>query len=225
MPLNKKGFNSDENILADRLTDRINQMNTAMICQVKSVNIKDKTVSVLPMVQMSDLNNNPVDHSVVNDIPYIRLQGGSYGIICDPVVGDTGLVVFCSRDISNVIKNKKVTTRGSKRTYSISDGIYVASLLLEEPKTFIKFEKDKISIEAKNINISNEVTEIHSLATISVVSQEVTVTAPAINIISETVAVTGTITVKGDILADGVSLKNHIHSNGHNGGNTGKPMD
>lgn len=187
MPLNKKGFNSDENILADRLTDRINQMNTATVCQVKSVNTKDKTVSVLPMVKMNDLNNNPVDHSVVNDIPYIRLQGGSYGIICDPVVGDIGLVVFCSRDISNVIKNKKVTTTGSKRTYSISDGIYVASLLLDEPTTYLKIVDGTVEIKGD-------------------------------------VTVDGNITATGDIVAGRVSLQNHIHSNGNNGENTGKPI-
>lgn len=187
MPLNKKRLNSDDNILADRLTDRINQMHTATVCQVKSVNTKDKTVSVLPMVKMNDLNNNPVDHSVVNDIPYIRLQGGSYGIICDPVVGDIGLVVFCSRDISNVIKNKKVTTRGSKRTYSISDGIYVASLLLDEPTTYLKIVDGTVEIKGD-------------------------------------VTVDGNITATGDIVAGRVSLQNHIHSNGNNRENTGKPI-
>ncbi|CAI3933299.1 Gp138 family membrane-puncturing spike protein [Commensalibacter communis] len=186
MALNRKGLNSDDNILADRMDDRIKQIDTSTICKVISVNTENKTVSVLPMVQMNDLNNNPVDHALVNDIPYIRLQAGSYGIICDPVVGDIGLVVFCSRDISNVIKNKKVTTTGSKRTHSISDGIYVASLLLEEPKIYLKIIDETIEIKGN-------------------------------------VTVNGNITATGDIVAGKVSLQNHIHSNGNNGGNTGKP--
>lgn len=224
MGLNKKSLDCDDNIFSSRVNDRIKQINTATVCKVISVNTSDKTVCVQPLVQMSDLKNNPITHGVVNNIPYIRLQGGSYGIICDPVVGDIGLVVFCSRDISNVIKNKAITTAGSKRINSISDGIYVASLLLDDPETYLKIEKEKISIKSKDLNVNNETTEINSLATISVVSQAVTITAPAISIMSEAVTVTGIVTAQDFMTTDGVSLNAHIHGNGNDGNNTTGPV-
>lgn len=152
----KRSVNCEENLVHSRIKAQINNINTATIVKVLSVDTKGKTVRVQPMVQMYDLKHQPTDHAEINDIPYIRLQGGTYGIICDPVIGDIGLVVFCSRDISNVKQNKKVTLPASKRAYSLSDGIYIASLLLDEPTTYLKIDANGVEIKGK-LTVTNDV--------------------------------------------------------------------
>ncbi|EUK18829.1 Gp138 family membrane-puncturing spike protein [Commensalibacter papalotli (ex Servin-Garciduenas et al. 2014)] len=152
----KRSVNCEENLINTRIKAQIKNINTATIVKVLSVDTTSKTVRVQPMVQMSDSKNQSVDHAEINDIPYTRLQGGTYGIICDPVVGDIGLVVFCSRDISNVKENKKVTAQASKRAYSLSDGIYIASLLLDEPTTYLKIDVNGVEIKGR-LTVSDDV--------------------------------------------------------------------
>jgi len=50
--------------------------------------------------------NISVPHGVISARPYYRAQGGTSGIILDPVVGDIGVMVFASRDSSAVVAAK-----------------------------------------------------------------------------------------------------------------------
>jgi hypothetical protein len=47
-------------------------------------------------------------------VPYFRVQGGADAIIIDPKVGDLGIAVFCSRDITGVKRSKEAS--GSRIT-------------------------------------------------------------------------------------------------------------
>lgn len=157
MALNKRKFNNPDNILAARIQSAIKNINTATLVQVVGVDSVNKKINAFPLVQMMDLNNNVIDQSQLNNIPYARLQGGNYGIICDPKVNDIGIVVFCSRDISNVIKNKTKSLPGSKRNYSISDGVYIASLLLNDPSIYIKIDDKGVEIQG-NLKVTGNIT-------------------------------------------------------------------
>ncbi|CAK7192376.1 hypothetical protein COMNV_00572 [Commensalibacter sp. Nvir] len=188
MSCTKQNFNHHTNILHALIENQLNQINTAMVVKVTKVNASKRVVHALSMVQLLDNQGNAEDYAPLLNIPYVRLQGGGHGIICDPQVGDIGVVVFASRDISSVIKNKKKAPPASWRTYSISDGMYIASLLLNDPSTYIKIAQNEINIKAPTVTIEGE------------------------------------LNVKGDVIADGISLKNHVHSNGNKGENTGKPI-
>jgi len=106
------------------------------------------TVDVQPMVNQIDGNNPPnsVAMPPLYGLPYLRIQGGSNAIIIDPQVGDLGIAVFASRDISNVQANQAQSNPGSWRTYDLGDGMYLGGLLNQMPLQYIQFNDNGISI-------------------------------------------------------------------------------
>ncbi|CAI3941480.1 unnamed protein product [Commensalibacter communis] len=162
----------------------ISKLDTAIPAKVIAVNIKDKTVNLQSMIDKKTLDGTKVSMGPMHNVPYLRLQGGVGGIICDPQVGDEGFVVFASRDISNV-KNSSIPA--SDRVCSRSDGVYIGALYNQSPTTYIKITNGVVEIEAPQVRIN------------------------------------GDLMVTGDVVASGVSLKEHIHGNGDNGADTTPP--
>jgi hypothetical protein len=68
------------------------------------------TVDVVPMVHQVDGVGDPTPHATIFNVPYFRAQGGADAIIIDPKVGDVGIAVFCSRDITGVKRSTTPTT-------------------------------------------------------------------------------------------------------------------
>lgn len=130
-------------------------------------------VSLAPLVKMQDALGNVHAHSVVHNIPYVRLQGGKdKAIIMDPKVGDIGLAVFADRDIGPTKKNNagwdgtKQPTQtqaspGSYRQHDFADGIYLGCVLGAAPTSYIQF-KDDGSIVVSPDNGTTTVTIDHA---------------------------------------------------------------
>jgi hypothetical protein len=97
------------------------------------------TVDIMPMVNQVDGSGNPTPHGTIYNIPYFRIQGGANAVILDPQVGDLGIAVFASRDISNVKSTKAQANPGSWRQYDWGDGMYLGGLLNGTPNQFIQF--------------------------------------------------------------------------------------
>lgn len=157
------------------------------------------TVTVMPLLTMLDGDGNATQPTNISNIPYFRLQGGPWAVVCDPAVGDQGFIVSSYRDISNVVKNPGggVQNPGSYRRYSFSDGVYVggamnktpaATLWLKPDGTFVLTTKDGVVIKSDGSG-----------------NLDATCT---------TMAVTGNITATGSIIAgfggaDQVGLQTH----------------
>jgi len=116
---------------------------TSMLVQVKSVTpgagLLPGVVSVQPMVNQIGGDGAPVAHGTIYNIPFFRLQGGKRAIIADPEVGDIGLAVFASRDISVVKSTKKVGNPGSRRRFDMADGLYFGGFLNGTPTDYVQF--------------------------------------------------------------------------------------
>jgi hypothetical protein len=77
-------------------------------------------------------------------------------------VGDIGLMVFASRDISAVItaattaaRNLQVTP-GSARMFDYADGLYVGGCLNQMPQNYVQFAAGNIvNIVAGTVNITS----------------------------------------------------------------------
>src|ERR1700761_16723 len=110
---------------------------TITLCQVQSVSgggvNSPPTVSVQPMVNQVDGQNNPTPHGIINGVPVFRLAAGTNAFIVDPVADDIGLLACASSDISAVINNKTPSNPGSFRTFSPSDGMYLGGFLSATP--------------------------------------------------------------------------------------------
>lgn len=171
------------------------------------------TVDVQPLINAVDGNGNSWPHGVIHNVPYMRIQGGTNGIIIDPQVNDIGIAVICDRDISTVQNvgnkidsktgNNVTSAPGSARKNDMSDMIYLMTMIGLAPTQYIQFNSTGITIHSPvNVNI----------------------TAP--NITSNgTWNHTGTFTSTGDVTGQGTSLHTHRHSGVQSGGsNTGQPV-
>jgi len=153
-------------------------------------------IDVQPMVAQLDGKGQPTPHGIIHNVPYLRLQGGQNAVIMDPVVGDIGIAVFGSHDLSSVKSNKAPSNPGSRRRFSMADALYIGGVLNGVPARYIRFKSDG-DVEIKP--------------------------AAKVTILGD-LDVTGTVTATVDVLADGISLHDHTHGGVDTGsGDTGPP--
>lgn len=140
------------------------------------------SVDVQPMVHQVDGDGKATPHGIIHNVPYSRMQGGGHGIIMDPKVGDMGIMVVASRDISSVKANKAPSNPGSARRHDLADGMYVGGLgsLNGTPTQYIQFTDAGVTIHSPG---------------------GITINAPTVTIQGDIVA-TGTITSNGKRIDD-----------------------
>lgn len=196
------------NNVAFVVAQMINKVQTAMLVRVDSVTNSGGVeavgyVSVTPLVDMVDGAGKSIPHSSISNIPYFRIQGGSNAIIIDPQVGDIGLCIFASRDITRVKRSKKQSAPASHRKYHYSDGLYVGGFLNNAPTQYMRFSESGIELLSPNA---------------------ITITAPSMTL-NGTLTLNGSMTSTGDVVANGISLDAHVHGGVVAGAsNTGTPL-
>lgn len=115
------------------------------------------TVDVQPMVAQIDGDGNATLHGIIHNVPVLMARGGTNGFIVDPVVGDIGLAVMASHDISSVKANKAPSNPGSRRRFDWADAIYVPGMLGAALLQYVRVAGAGITLE------SPMVTATHSL--------------------------------------------------------------
>jgi hypothetical protein len=177
---------------------------TITLCQVKGVSgggiAAPATVSVQPMVNQVDGQNNPTPHGIINGIPAFRL-GGVSAFIVDPVAGDIGLLACASSDISAVKNNKAPSNPGSFRTFSGSDGLYLGGFLSATPTQYMQVTPDGINIVFPG-NISIKITS--SGITLAVGSMSIVISSSGVSIA-------------------GIDFASHVHTGVQTGGGDSGP--
>jgi hypothetical protein len=132
----------------------LDDLQTVSIAQIMAVNSGAQTVDVKVLVNLVTGAGTAINHGVISARPFFRLQGGSNAIICDPAVGDIGVVVFGSRDLTAVIAAKGQANPGSNRRFAWSDAIYYGGVLNQTPTQYIKFVTDGINIVSPSVTVS-----------------------------------------------------------------------
>ena len=200
---------SDENSQNLIISSLLSRLQTASLVQVKSVTGTGLLApvgfcSVSPLVHQMDGAGNVQPHGIINNLPYFRLQGGQNAVIMDPEVGDIGLALFASRDISSVKATKAAAPPGSRRRHDWADGLYLGGFLNGAPQQYVQFLRNR--------------------AGINVISPgPITLQAPTVAV-EGNLTVTGTTTGQGDGVFANVSVANHVQSNGGGTGNSGPPV-
>lgn len=115
------------------------------------------TVDVQPMVAQIDGDGNATLHGIIHNVPVLMARGGTNGFIVDPVVGDIGLAVFASHDISSVKANQALSNPGSRRRFDWADATYVPGMLGAALLQYVRVAGGGITME------SPMVTAMHSL--------------------------------------------------------------
>lgn len=124
------------------ITRMLRGINTATLVKVQAVYPTDEDVGfvdVLPLVQQQATNGVVIDPTPMYRLPYMRMQGGVSAIVLDPAVGDIGLAVFASRDITTVIANKAPSPAATNRAYDAGDGLYLGGFLNAAPTQYLAF--------------------------------------------------------------------------------------
>lgn len=175
---------NDYNALMFMIKQQLLGINTAELVKVEAVN-GDNTVDIKPLLSLPTAQGTYIKNTTIYNIPYTRIQGGKNALDIKPEVGDIGIVVYCQRDISNVLRSKGEANPNSNRFYSASDGVYVASIasLNSTPENFIKIDENGVNITT---------------------SKELTIKASKITANCD-------IETTGDVKANGISLKEHTH--------------
>ena len=185
-------------------------------------------VDVQPMVTQVDGDGQPFPHSVIFNIPYFRLQGGTNAVIIDPKVGDIGICVFSDRDISTVKETRDTAKPGSMRSFNAADGLYIGGVLNGMPEQFIMFNEGGIRVVSPT-KIRFEAPVIELVAETSISSEAPTITVDASgSVVMTTPNVTASATLtapllKGttDVQYAGKSAVAHKHTGGTIAGLTG----
>ena len=139
----------------------ISNVNTLTLVKVIAVSVPVDELapigfcSIQPLVQKVDGNNNVYPRGVIENVPYLRMQGGTNAIVLDPVVGDVGLAGFCDRDISMVKRTGKEAAPNTLRQYDINDAVYLFSCIAAMPSQYIHFKSSGIDIKTTgDLNIN-----------------------------------------------------------------------
>lgn len=176
------------------ITQLLNKRNYTTLVQVKAVRNAGEVsavgfVDVQIMINQVDAQGQAMSHGIVNNVPYMRLQGGTNAIIMDPQVGDIGMCTFADRDISSVKANRAIANPGSFRRSDIADGLYTGGFLNGAPVQYVRFNTEGIEVVSPTM---------------------VTVRAPSIVLDGPVTGTAGAV-FAGDVIGQGTSLHTHKH--------------
>jgi len=167
----------------------ISSIHTLTLVEIVSVSVPQDELapigrcSIRPLVQKVDGNNNVYSRGVIDNVPYLRVQGGTNAVVIDPVVGDVGLAGFCDRDISMVKRTGKEAAPNTLRQYDLNDAVYLFTCMSDTPVQFIHFKGNEIHIKSPS---------------------KIVLDAPIVE-------ATGQVNATGDVTAGAISLQTHVH--------------
>lgn len=166
------------------------------------------SVTLQPLVNLMDGVGRISPRGVLHNVPYFRVQGGQCAVICDPAIGDIGIVVFADRDISSVKRVKGQAPPGSFRRFDPADGLFIGGVLNQAPQTYVALAPGQVLMSPDNgrtfalltegkIELSADELILHS-------NKKVTVDADGVGVIY-----TGSPTQQVDTYLDGVPANHH----------------
>jgi len=198
------------------------RVNVATLVQVVAVHTPggvapQGTVDVLPLVNQMDGGGQAVPHATIYGVPYLRIQGGTNAVICDPVAGDVGFLVVADRDITNAQASGAQANPASARRFDLADGLYLGMgvsdqapenyVLVSPTQTVVAFGAKVLTLNASGATLAGDLQ----------VNGKITATGD--------IATPGNITTTaGNVKAQGVDLLYHIHGGGTISGWTTGPV-
>lgn len=199
------------------------------------------TVDVKPLVaQVNGQGTSPEPHGPIYGLPYNRVQGGAMAVIIDPVPGDIGLAVFCSRDSTGAFAAKGPASPASDDVMGFNSGMYFGGFLNAAPTSYVAYvpgqgiqivDPQAITLQAPSVTVQATNVTVNATTKAQVTSPDIeltgnttvtgslTVTGAAalqggvtVSGGSGTNTVTGTLAATVDVTAAGKSLHNHVHA-------------
>ncbi len=115
-------------------------------------------VDVMPLVNQVDGAGNKQEHGTVFGIPMLSGSGGNGAVITKPKVGDMGLMAVGDRDHSAAIAANGQANPGSRRTHSMSDGVFLGGFCNQNNSgSYIVLDENGVTIHG-NVTVTGKVT-------------------------------------------------------------------
>lgn len=150
-----------------------------------------KVISFNPAAMTVNVQPLAPNSTQVLGVPIAGTRGGGFLIRPWYKPGDLGIVVYLDHDIDEALSKGTACAANTERGHSDNDAVFVGGVVAggwDCPKL-----PEGVSLSTEDGAIS------------------LTVTAAG-------VVITGDVTVTGDVIADGISLKKHLHSGVTSGG-------
>jgi hypothetical protein len=142
---------NDYNAQVALIDKMINQTHTITVARVTATYPGRSgpvgSVDVRPLVNQLAGDGSSVEHNTLFGLPCFRPQGGPNAVIIDPEVGDLGIVAVCSRDITKVKNTKAAAAPDTRRTYNLSDGVYLGGILNGAASQYVWLKQGGSGIE------------------------------------------------------------------------------
>lgn len=154
--------------LTKTITNRIfSTLNVCLPATVIKYNDTNNTVSLQPAIQAVLPDNSFKTLPQLLNVPVLELGGNGLSIKIPLKAGDTGIVIFCDRDITLFKQEKKNTQPNTLRKHDLSDGIFIpmrfgssgsSNILIQSADGNTKFEITSSGINVKgNITVDGEI--------------------------------------------------------------------
>ena len=169
-PLNILGKQTDKlDVLLNSLKKNIFfKLNVCLPANVIKYNSSNNTVDIQPSIQVVLTDNKFMDMPQIFDVPVLELGGKGLSVKIPLEAGDTGIVIFCDRDISLFKQEKKNTQPNTLRKHDLADGIFIpmkfgnsgsSNISIQNTDGSVKFEITSSGINVKgNIVVDGEIT-------------------------------------------------------------------
>ena len=177
---------------------------------VESFDSKNMTVTVQPAINSRIMGENKKMPLLV-DVPVAVPSSGGFHITFPISKGDECIVIFSDSTIDGWAVNGGTANQTEVRNHHLSDGMAIIGLN-SRPRTI----SAKAGVEYNNSSMELRSDDGKTRITVNSYSVDIT-SVNGVNVNNCDVTVTG-----GDVTADGISLKNHIHD-GDSGGVTSPP--
>ncbi len=182
---------------------------------------------IQPLIVMVNTLNEQINRAQIASVPVLQIGGGGFVMSFPIKTGDLGWIKANDRDISFFLKTYANSAPNTQRKHSFSDAVFIPDSFMKDV-TINEEDDDNLVIQSLDGSVR-----------IALWDNQVKITAPAIILDTATTTCTGELIVDGDItsstgditstmgdvLAQSVSLHNHIHSGvTTGGGTTGAPV-
>lgn len=116
-----------QELIKKTILQTLKQLRVSMPVKVEKYNATKALVDV-SIIQKDFLDGIEIDQPIITEIPVSFLQAGGALITIPIKKGDTGLVIFTDRDISEWVETGNTIAPQSERLHALSDAIFIPGI-------------------------------------------------------------------------------------------------
>lgn len=196
---NTAGDDTLKGVISLALTKFLQNTDDMLPARVVAYDRETNRASVQPLISMVNTANEIVPRAQIASIPVAQFGAGNFVLSFPVNPGDLGWIKASDRDISLFLQSLVESPPNTARKHNFSDAVLI-------PDTMFR----GVTINAEDS--ANAVLQtLDGTVRIAIWADKVKITAPEIVLDTPTVHCTGDVLVDGDVIAQTISLTEHIH--------------